>query len=54
MEVKMCTVAGAVTTGLTKEVPMTNSIFDIKTHIQSNLRTLNIINEVQPDLIHCN
>lgn len=35
-------------------VPMTNSIFDIKTHIKSNLETLKIIQKIKPDLIHCN
>lgn len=35
-------------------VPMTNSIFDIKTHIKSNLETLKIIKKIKPDLIHCN
>ncbi len=35
-------------------VPMTNSIFDIKTHITSNLETLKIIKKIKPDLIHCN
>lgn len=35
-------------------VPMTNSIVDLKTHIKSNLETLKIIKQFQPDLIHCN
>ena len=35
-------------------VPMTNSILDIKTHINSNLQTLSIIDKVKPDIIHCN
>lgn len=35
-------------------VPMTNSIFDLKTHITSNLATLKIIKKIKPDLIHCN
>lgn len=35
-------------------VNMTNSIFDLKTHINSNLETLKIIEKIKPDLIHCN
>ena len=35
-------------------VPMTNSIFDLKTHLNSNLQTLKIIKQVKPDIIHCN
>lgn len=35
-------------------VPMTNSIIDLKTHINSNLQTLDIIDKVKPDIIHCN
>lgn len=35
-------------------VNMTNSIFDLKTHINSNLQTLKIIEKIKPDLIHCN
>lgn len=35
-------------------VNMTNSILDLKTHINSNLKTLNIIEKIKPDLIHCN
>ena len=35
-------------------VPMTNSILDLKTHINSNLRTLKIIKKIKPDIIHCN
>lgn len=35
-------------------VNMTNSIFDLKTHINSNLETIKIIEKIKPDLIHCN
>lgn len=35
-------------------VSMTNSILDIKTHINSNIQTLKIIDKLKPDLIHCN
>lgn len=35
-------------------VPMTNNIFDIRTHLKSNIQTLKIIRDIQPDLIHCN
>lgn len=35
-------------------IPMTNSIFDLKTHINSNLQTLKIIKRIKPDIIHCN
>lgn len=35
-------------------VPMTNSIFDIKTHITANKKTLEIIKQIKPDIIHCN
>ncbi len=35
-------------------VPMTNSIFDIKTHIEANKKALEIIKQIKPDLIHCN
>ena len=35
-------------------VQMTNSIFDIKTHIEANKRTLEIIKQIKPDVIHCN
>ena len=35
-------------------VPMTNSIFNIAQHIESNLRTLKIIYRIKPDVIHCN
>ena len=33
---------------------MTNSIFSIKTHIESILKALKIIKEIKPDLIHTN
>lgn len=35
-------------------VPMTNSIFDIKTHISSNIDILKIVMKLKPDIIHCN
>ena len=35
-------------------VKMTNSIFDIKTHILSNIKTLSLILKIKPDIIHCN
>ena len=35
-------------------VPMTNSIFDIKTHIKSNIDILKIVMKLKPDIIHCN
>lgn len=35
-------------------VPMTNSIFDIKTHIEANKKALQIIKQIKPDVIHCN
>lgn len=35
-------------------VSMTNSIIDLKTHIKSNIETIKIIKQIQPDLIHCN
>ena len=35
-------------------VPMTNSIINLPLHIKSNLKTLNIINKIKPDIIHCN
>lgn len=35
-------------------VPMTNSISNILLHITSILKTLKIINEIKPNIIHCN
>ena len=35
-------------------VPMTNSIFNVPLHIKSNLKILEIVKQIQPDLIHCN
>lgn len=35
-------------------VPMTNSISNIPLHITSILKTLKIINEIKPNIIHCN
>lgn len=35
-------------------IPMTNSIFDIKTHISSNIDILKIVMKLKPDIIHCN
>ena len=35
-------------------VPMTNNIFNIFQHIKSNIQTLKLIIQIQPDLIHCN
>lgn len=35
-------------------VQMTNSIFDLKTHINSNIKTIQIINKIKPSIIHCN
>lgn len=35
-------------------VPMTNSIFNVPLHIKSNLKVLEIVKQIQPDLIHCN
>ena len=35
-------------------VPMTNNIFDAFQHVKSNLQTLKLIKQIQPDLIHCN
>ncbi len=35
-------------------VPMTNSIINIKIHISAIKKTLDIIKNIEPDLIHCN
>ena len=35
-------------------VPMTNNIFNIFQHIKSNIQTLKLIKQIQPNLIHCN
>lgn len=35
-------------------VPMTNSIINIPLHIKSNKKILEIVNNIQPDIIHCN
>ena len=35
-------------------VPMTNSILNLPLHMRSGLQTINLINEIKPDLIHCN
>jgi glycosyltransferase involved in cell wall biosynthesis len=35
-------------------IPMTNNIFDISQHIKSNLKTLELIKRIKPDVIHCN
>ena len=35
-------------------VPMTNSIFNVLLHIKSNLKVLEIVKDLKPDLIHCN
>ena len=44
--------------GIPKEqiffVPMTNNIFDVFQHIKSNIQTLKLIKQIEPDLIHCN
>ncbi len=44
--------------GVSKEqiffVPMTNNIFNIFQHIKSNIQTLKLIKQIEPDLIHCN
>ena len=44
--------------GVTEEqiffVQMTNSIIDLKTHFQSIIKTLKIIKQIKPDIIHCN
>lgn len=35
-------------------VPMTNNIFNIFQHVKSNIQTLKLIKQIEPDLIHCN
>lgn len=35
-------------------VQMTNSIFNVPLHIKSNLKVLEIVKNLKPDLIHCN
>lgn len=35
-------------------ISMTNNIFDVAQHINSNFKTLQLIKKIKPDIIHCN